>query len=717
MSSSSSGRASGTGNRSGAPAPAQLLDALKRGFSARVLPLTAETQAAAEADLRRQMADEQAPDRLGDELTNLTILRREAARYERRWRERIDDRFKDWPRQIAGATRTSTYALLSEDELRSQLTGQPVIEALERRFKDVIGIIDSRLRSLAAAMGGQSRPGNPFAPRELVECLLDTFVIEECEADLRLRLLRHYERLCGDRLGEVYAWLNVQLADAGYAMSAAGDYAMLIAQPAAGAREGIDHSALWSEDNALRPTESTWRRRRDRNAAPGDATRGNLMRQRARAVREEAARDGSDTRREFSDKEFLSVLSLLQGNETPEQAIVVEGAVGPHLRAALVQGTTSLGISPETATTSPVQADAIDVVGALFDGLRAHAALSAAADAKLMRLAWPYLRLALDDPHLFDRADSPALSVLSNIVALWDGNTGVGEPDAELHALADAAADAVANDYHGDEQAFERALAALETRLEPLRKRSEIAERRAWQSILGRERLQLARAQADALLAQRFEGCVLLPSVAQFLSDQWRHSLVHALVRDGPTSARFHDAVAIGDAILRIDMDAAHARGNVVAEALNAVAQPLRNCYVACGLDESGANMLLAALVSELARPDAVRSVPEFTPLAGEGGASGARGVGPWPDPGSSDADTALEAGQVVLQHTPGAPARWLRVAWVSPASGRHLLVDRQGARYALLTADEVAAGLAVGTLTQRSLLPAVEAVLRELSQ
>ena len=702
----------GRGVRGSVPSsPSQVLDALKRGFAARLLPLLADAQVAAEADLRRRMAAEQAPENLGDQLTNLMLLRRDASRYERRWQERISDPFVDWPRRTAKTARLDAYALVSDDELQAQLIGQPVIEALERRFSDVLDIIDSRLWSLAARLGGESRPSNPFAPRTLIEGLLATFPIAECDAGLRHALLRHYERLAGDHLGEVYTWVNTQLADGGYAMSGTSDYATLIAQPAGGAAEGVDRTALWSHDNALRPTESSWRKARAQGGDAPDAARGNLLRQRMRAIREgaaEQAQAGAAARREFSDKEFLSVLSLQQGNETPARDTAITGALCAHLRETLVQGAAGLGMSRDTSAPSAAQEDAVDLVGALVDGLRMRSTLSPEADIRLARLAWPYLRLALDDPYLFDEPDHPAMKVLSVLVSLWDGNAGVGgQQDAELHVLANEVADSVANDYHGNTVAFDRALATLESRLEPLRKRTEIAERRAWQSILGRERLQAARADADAQLALRLQDRMLLASVAEFLNNQWRQSLVHAWLREGTGSDRYCDALAVGDAIIGVDEDAAHARGRAVAEGLLALEQPLRDCYVACGLDESGANTLLAALVSEVAQPDAKRMPPEFTPLASE----------PVQTPQDTDAAPVLAPGQTVLRHPPGAAAQWLRVAWISPVSGRHLLVNRQGMREALMSAAEIVAGIDSGELLPRSTLAPIEAVLRDLAE
>ncbi len=715
---SSPGETPGAGRTPGGSAslpPGQLLDALKRAFTAKLMPLLAEAQAATEAELRRSLAANVATNTSSDSLTNLAILRRDAVRYERRWLQCIGEAFEGWPHLADKAVRFDAYTLVSDDELQIQLIGQPVIEALERRFADVLDLIDSRLWSLAAGLGGQSRPPNPFAPRMLVESLLSTFRIEECDADLRQRLLRHYERLCGERLNPVYAAINTQLAEAGHAMSGTSDYANLVTQPSLGALgQGPERNAVWGDDNALQPAQSTWRDRRGGDTDYGvEAQRGDAlrrwMRERRTASDIGGTGEGAGNRRALSNEEFLSVLSLQQGSETPEPAAVgMSEAVAPYLRENLLQGAASLGMSRDTSMLDPDQDDAIDVVGALLQRLRSGRALTPSADARLVRLAFPYVRLALDDPFLFDDPDHPAMTLLSEIIALWDGNAGGDGQESEWHAIADEAAHAVANDYHGNVAVFDRVLSRLYDQIEPQRKRAEITERRGWQTILGRERLQAARQQADQQLARRLQGRSLLPTVADFLDDQWRQSLVHAWLREGEDSERYADAIAVGDAILQVDADAAQARGIAVAEGLIALQAPLRACFVACGLDESGANDLLAVLVAEVARPDALRVSRACTPLAGSGDEVIV-------DAGSGVA-SPLEAGQVVLEHKSGAAPHWLRVAWVSPVSGQHLLVNRQGVRHCVLSPARIVAAVESGQLRPRPRHPPVEAVLRDMA-
>jgi len=706
--------------------PGQLLEALKRGGLGRLLPLPGEVQAIVEIELRRRQGAEPHAEHLADDLANLSILRNHATMYERRWQERLAQRFEGWPRPTAPSAADDRYALVSEDELQSQLVGQPVIEALDRRFIDVLDVIDSRLSSFAAELGGQVRPTNPIGPRAIVESFLGTFPADECNAPLRQALLRQLERLAGERLGELYAWFNTQLSDAGFAMARAGDFAMLMASPLAGLAAPTPNLSdarreLWSRDNALDARDSTWReskrdRRRVARVQTLDAERGNALRRHARALRSAGQPDAAQASptRELRNEEFLAVLSLLQGDaEGMRDSGTTASGLGARLRERLHQGAARLGMERASTQFSAEQEDAIDLTGLLFDRVLATHALGADAAALLQRLCCPYLCLVMSEPYVFDDVGHAAHAWLSLLIEQWDANQGDTEPDAEAHALAEDSADEVIASYHGDLSVFEHALEALRVALEPRRGRADIAERRTWQSIQGRERLQVARRDADAALAQRLDGRTLLASVAGFLDDQWRQSLVQTWLREGPESERYRAALAVGDAMVGVDQAAAQAQGRDVAEGLIALQQPLRDCYVACGLDENGANDLLAALVADLSQPDAQRGRHVSTPLA--------EPVEATEKPSAAIASVAaplssLPVGQSLVGNEPGQAPVALRVAWVSPLSAQHLLVNRQGARQWLLSPAELRAMLDDGRLQMRSPDGAIEGALQALA-
>ncbi len=313
----------------------------------------------------------------------------------------------------------------------------------------------------------------------------------------------------------------------------------------------------------------------------------------------------------------------------------------------------------------------------------------------------------MSDPLLFDDRDHPALMVLSALVEILDGN---GSED-ELRLLADDTTAEILADYHGNVAVFEQAWSSLQDELEPRGSRAELAERRNSQAILGRERLHAARMAADRLLAQQLRAQVLLPTLAGFLCEQWRQSLIQTWLRDGPDSQRYRAAIEVGDRMVRIDAEAAQARGRVVADGLIALQQRLRDCYVACGLDESGATALIARVVAELANPDAARAEHEFTPHANNANTADSH-VG---NIDSAAISHGVQTGQMLLLRQPEAKEQLLRLAWISPLSQRHLLVNRMGAQQYLMPAVEFAALLEAGRMLPRPLQGTVQGVLAQL--
>ena len=691
-------------------APAQLLAKLRQGTASRLQPLLGATLAATDAQLRSELETETRPDKLEDDLTNLAVLRGEVLANEKRWQARIDAGFAQWPHPSKPRT-VAGFDLVSEDDLQTQLVGQPVAESLERRFADSLEVIGSRLWSLAASLGGQTAPTNPIGPRQLVDCFLDTCSPGICTPTLRSVLVRNYERLAGEQLGAFYAWANTLLSDAGYALSGASDYAMLMGSPMGRVRMPSDVAKVevWSSQNALAPVDTT--RREGRADVPaGNTARGNALRERVGRQRQARAGEAPGReRREFGLDEFLAVLALLQGEAGAAQA---EPAVfASTLRRDFADTAAQLGMSSDTCTPSQAQEAAIDLIGELFAGLATHHDLSGDALGLLTRMAPVYLRLALAEPRLFDDPAHPAMVLLATLVQCWDANHGEVAQEGEMHALADEAARQVVAEFDGHPGLLERVLARLQQALEALGKRANLAERRAWQTIQGRERLRAARIAADDALRQRLQQ-PLLAGVASFLTEQWRLSLVHAWLRDGEASERFTDALEVGDAIVRIDREAALASGHAVAEGLLALEQPLRECYVACGLDERGANSLLAGLVAEIAHPDARRDLHGFTPLAADAVATGDA------DPIAAEAAfdaSRLEPGQVFILVEPGRAAFALHLAGYSTMSGASLLVDRQGMPQRLLSPAEFGAMLASGSLIERPACGPVEGQLRRM--
>ncbi|MCD9033677.1 DUF1631 domain-containing protein [Luteimonas sp. Y-2-2-4F] len=683
-------------------APAQCLDALRRGAAVRMAPLLLEAMTSLRRELDAAVQQEPTPPGLPEDRADLLVLIRHAAAHERRWLAYFAAAFDGWP-QAAERADAGAFSLVSDDELQSQLIGEPAIAALERRCADVLDTIDRRLHSLAARLGGAGPPRNPLGPRNAVSSLLRAVSPHDCNPRLRAALLRHYERRAGERLGEVYAWCNAQLAAAGYALSSGSEAEALLGAhvPVAG------RSAVWSEGNALPPRASTWR------AAPvpaapqaaAEAARGRALRERLR--RAPATADAGA--RALREEELQALLSLLQAEPDALGRAHRGAGTARALREGLREAGERIGIQRDSARPAQAQDDAIELVGRLFDALAGDHLLSAAAHERLAALALPYLRLALQAPSLIDDAPPhPALQALDALIGCWDANPRASAAEQAQHALADEVAQALIEDYHGDDALFARALERLERGLAPIRRRAEAAEKRTWQALQGRERLAAARRDADAQLGALFAAGPLRDGVADFLAGPWRQLLVQAWLREGAGSPGHADALALGEALVRLDAEAAAGAGAVVAGGLLRIEPRLRACCAAFGLEGEGAARRLAELVGELARPDAARAPGRAEPLAG-----GADAV-PAADPGSAP---ALAIGTVLVRAADEGGMARLRLAWRSEASGLHLLTNPQGGRELLLDGAGLQAALDAGALRPRPPEGPVEAALRRLER
>ncbi len=676
-------------------APPLRVDPLRERFRDAVLlrlrPLLGDLLASAETELRQSLANGDDSAQCQDDLTNLAILRRHAILHEERWRSELGKVFGAWPQ--APAAESSRYALLSEDELQSQLVGQPVIEALERRFADILDVIDSRLWDFSFKVSGKGESLSPVSPRVLVETLLAAFPAMECSITLRQILLRHFQSWAGARLGDFYGWFNTELAEAGFAMSRPGRYAVQTTL-------GMDApgSARFDPGGQVE--------RAPRVARAGSAVAGELsdaLRRRARSKRAQAAAlHPPSPARPLGDLEFLAVLSLVQADPQAMLPTAHGSALEHRLRQALVSGAAKLGLHPASTTMSLEQDDAIDLVGSLFDALMREHAFGEASCRSLSQLALPYVQLVLSQPELFDDADDPAMRLLAEVAVLWDGAAA----GSELYSAVEAACKAIVEGYHGQAQVFGLTLDALRERVEPLRQRSDLAARRAWQAIAGRERLEVGRRKADRALEELLGDRPLLPAVAAFLTDVWRQALLRAWLREGSDSARFHDAAAIGRAVVQVDRDAAQGAGHAVAGRLLRLEAPLRDCYVACGLDEHAANDLIAVLVSQLSRPDALREPPVFEPLSTHGLHAD--------DPCESELPGLEPDATFILHPAAGEPGQAVRLIGFSELSGRHMFMGAAG--QAILEAAEVLERLRDGRLVPRPSQDPVKDAIARLS-
>ena len=426
-------------------------------------------------------------------------------------------------------------------------------------------------------------------------------------------------------------------------------------------------------------------------------------------------------------RELLNLASLLQGDDPGpfEKALAGEDRrpLGDVIRHALLSGVRQIGFDPANTHFSSDEEDAIDLIGILFQSLFEANDLVDGARQMYGKLVVPYLKVALTDDSLFNRRSHPARRLLDAVTEACDGNTGDTPQDQETLNQAGHAVDRVVGEYQDDQAIFELASSELRDHLDQQRRRAELAEKRSAEAIHGRERLLQARRNAEGLVASRLADRPLTAAVAFFLDRHWRHHLTQTWLREGPESPRHYAAIAVGDAMVQVDADAAEVRGAAVARQLLALQVPLGECYSSCGLEASAARDAMARLISALALPDTPRSVhvPQALEATEADDESGLRVAGGHAaldfDPAIAARMRRLRVGQGLRLVDEDGHESSARIAWISPLTSRFLVVNRRGVRKMVVSPEELAAMVADGRAQVRSVDAPFDEAMKQLWQ
>src|SRR5690606_77565 len=495
-----------------------------------------------------------------------------------------------------------------EDDLDFHLAGQALAESIASRYQRPLEMLGARFDLLAAALGV---PGgaNPVGALLLANAFVQTFHEAEISPSLRELLFRQYEHELAKVLGELYGRLNTQLAANGFHADPRNEAPAQPAgqKPAAPPPSPLDATSrilasqqarAWVEAGigGMAPEAPVQARQAgpapepmpapkpEPKAVPIPATPANAdMFRAAPAARVQhqqlrdmlhAWREGMlagtsggrvsgehapdrrlGERRELRPQEVRSVASLLQGEgvRTFEAALAGKGHLHEAIREEMLEGARRLGLDPDRTCLDPQHEDAIDLTGLLFESMLRGNAMIQPARRLFARLVMSYVKVALADDSLFMRGDHPARRLLDGLAITCEGNEGTSPQEKEMLEHAGDIVERVVSEYNEDLAIFELAAEELDSLLEQQRRRAHLAERRAAETMHGRERLQHARAEAARELSVRIAGRTLTPTVAHFLDRHWQHHLVQVLLRDGPDSERRPRVLALADELVALD--------------------------------------------------------------------------------------------------------------------------------------------------------------------
>jgi len=689
-----------------------------------------------------------APQLLYQNQAALWVLRQHHATHVMRYRQHVGRGFDDFRALRIRNRGDLPLGLIDESQIDFHLAGQNLAEALDNRFKPALEQMGARLQVVAAVLGLPPTP-NPISPTRLAGAFVETYTDEQVPAALRTVLFEQYGQALDKALGHLYASVNTLLARSGYGVPEAlarpkppapaqaepdlgmshpdhGDSSAAAFDGGMAPADPVPPAGLRPAMQPSRPQPATPHRAATPaggGAASGDGGLGDLgelgeLRQMLQAWREGRfsaatvsgagqAAQPAPPRRELRTEEVLNVASLLQGEPSDvfARALAGSGRLASAIRDQINDGSRRLGLNPEQIRFSSEEEDAIDLVALLFDSLFQSHHLQERARRLYARLVLPFVKVALTDQGVFVETSHPARRLLDAITEACAGNKGETPQERELLDRAAAASQRVVAEYNEDLAIFEVAHAELDALLQQQRRRIELQAERAAKATFGRERLNHAREQADAVLARRLAAPPLSDAVADFLSTSWRHHLVQTLLRESADSDRYREAIKLGDALVDADRIAADGRGRDLAARLLALQPAIIACLGSSGLDQSAAEHGLAVLVRGLIYPNAPRDLhqppaAEADEDAGEKGLWIAGGTDTLRfDPAMAERMRQLQPGDWLQLSDLQGEAIDAKVAWVSPLTARRLLVNRRGLRVLVASAEELASLHAAGRL------------------
>jgi len=359
--------------------------------------------------------------------------------------------------------------------------------------------------------------------------------------------------------------------------------------------------------------------------------------------------------------------------------------------------------------------DTIEVLGLFFDELMHAMRSSGRTPSLLTRLQVPILRVALRDKGFFLRADHPARQLLNTVAETgvhWIDDVG-GESDVALIERVQRAIERVNNEFDSDLKLLERINDDLLLHMQSLARRADVAERRLVDAARGREKLAMARETASRAISSRLAAAKPSRLLRTLLEQAWTDVLALTVLRQGEGSETYKRQLDVADQLIA-SSDAS--QGGGVRPLAAASREEIETGLAQVGYHEDEVRAVVERVFTP-ERADRDDSGISQTDLAmrlkskmrlGETVAADA----PVQSAQLRQASLQLNAEETqMLERLKSMPAgAWfelvgktandrtrLKLSWLSPMSGRCLLVNQRGARVDECDLDHLARDIIAG--------------------
>jgi hypothetical protein len=502
-----------------------------------------------------------------------------------------------------------SLSLVENEELEQSLAVTAMASRAEGKLGQTLYALNRRLEQIVSTTEVDDN-NNPLAPGALASAFRAAIEPLECTIEIRLILLKLFDRLVIDALEPIYGELNQLLVEAGvlpkvptpatprrepqersgaatpepapigeaqdaessaqggtpaapHPAPAGGGAASPASRPAGAgpstpaSAQHADDQDPFAEDDLDSPfadevyrniyTLMAARRTARHYAQPVERHAANDPADASGAAAAGVDRDGDAGTVERLVVDVGDLLSALSMLQGEFSSADEAPSPADQVKHRLLDHVGRLGVDAEKSQIRPRDEHTIDLVGMVFDYILQDQNLPPAIQVLLARLQIPYIKVALLDPRFFAMRSHPARRLLDELSQAGIGWSEASDPDRRLYDRISGVVDTVLRQFDDNLALFDRLLSNFRGFIAAERRRAEVSEQRAAEATRGRERLLGGRRRAAREVLERVRGRDLPPVIHNVLTRPWANFLVLTLLRQGEDSQAWVDAVRFAD--------------------------------------------------------------------------------------------------------------------------------------------------------------------------
>lgn len=412
-------------------------------------------------------------------------------------------------------------SLVSHDELEESVA----IKTMVMRSLSENGAEFTPLQQRLQALVGVpvTEDNNPLSARTLCTLMLSILRPLELKLEVRLLLLKLFEKHLLKDIGELYAELNDRLIAAGVLP----DLQLQVPRPQRAASRERAAAAASAEPEGGAPQVGLGELRdllgQVRGASP--------------AVPADAV--------PITQTDLTRLLSFLQ-----RQPTAPAGGQGlrQQLDALLARASSN---SPRPRVIGKLDEDVITLVTMLFEQVLGDTALPEPLRGPIGDMQVPLLKAAILDQGVFAEQSHPARQLLNEVtVAARDSEDLADIHRDRLRGKIEQVSKRLREEFTDDPGVFASLLEDFSRFTASERKRAALLEQRLLEAEEARALRENARLQVDRLLSERLQGLTLPAAIVQGLERGWGSLLQLILLREGERSPEWEQALLTLDELL-----------------------------------------------------------------------------------------------------------------------------------------------------------------------